>query len=231
MVPCTALHLHSRAPCALPAPHRGSPIRALRRLSRMGCLAPPPPSAPRGAPIPRAAAPLREWCIWTWRLTSSRAHRGSPIHALRRLYRMWCLAPPLHLAALPACGALHHPCPSRLSYSAYRGAYPRVVLYTPAPVPLHRVGMGSRVTRLCTLAPALCSTQLAPALASGSGLKRHSPVHACACVPHVFAACPRLSRMWYPAPPLHLAALLFRTPRRLSASGAVHACACALHMM
>jgi len=51
-------------------------------------------------------------------------------------------------------------------------------------------------------------------------------------IPHVVPCAtpaPRGSpRMWCPASPLPLATLLFRVPRRLSASGAVHACACAL---
>ena len=227
MVPCTALHLHSRAPCALPAPHRGSPIRALRRLSRMGCLAPPPPPhlaallfraprrlsvsgasgpgalhpavhtaallsthcgaytacgalrhpctsrlsphvvpcitpAPRDSPIPRTAAPIREWCCtrlrlcpctaWEWARASLACARLRPHSALRssrlrsrreagssatRLYTLAraCRMSLQRARAYPACGTLHHPCTSRLSYSAHRGAYPRVVLYTPAPVP------------------------------------------------------------------------------------------------
>ena len=155
MVPCTAWHLHARAPCALTAP-RGSPIRAPRRSylravpAACACarhllqsIAPP---ARVGAlhltlhlDLAPCIQPCTSLCIWTWRLASSHADRGSPIRALRRLASSHAHrgSPIRALRRYPACGALHHPCTSRLSYSAHRGAYPRVVLYTPAPVPAH----------------------------------------------------------------------------------------------
>ena len=105
VVPCTALHLHSRAPRALPA-HRGPLIRAPRRsyprvvpaacvcarhLLQSIALAHGRCPAPHSASGPGALHPA----ICTPRLSS--------IRALRRLSRMWCL-----------CACALHKCSSHL---------------------------------------------------------------------------------------------------------------------
>jgi hypothetical protein len=152
MVPCTALHLHSRAPCALPAPHRGSPIRALRRLSRMGCLAPPPPPLHLAALLFRAPR----------RLSVSGASGPGALHPAVHTAALLST----HCGAYTACGALRHPCTSRLS--------PHVVpCITPAPrdSPIPRTAAPIRG------AVHACACALAP---RGNGLARHLLVHACA---------------------------------------------------
>ena len=102
---------------ALLSTHRGAPIH-------MWCLPPAFVCARhllQSVALAHASVPCTSLCIWTWRFASpNHIHAAALLfRALRRLSRMWCLAPPLHLAAL--------------LFRAPRR--PRVVLYTPAPVP------------------------------------------------------------------------------------------------
>jgi len=126
---------------------------------------------------------------------------GSPILALRLSYSAHGA---LHCIAPTQSRALRPPCTSpRLSYPRIAAPIPHGVPCTPPPPPPPRPP-SSRLSYPRIAAP----------------------------IPHVVPCAtpaPRGSpRMWCPASPLPLATLLFRVPRRLSASGAVHACACAL---
>ena len=199
---CLALHgtytLARLAPslhlAALLSAHRGAPIceRCLppALVPGISCS----PSHP-----PHASGPCTSLCIWTWRLASSPApHSASGPGALH---------PAMQTAALLSahCGALHPAMHTAALLSAHCGAIPHVApCTTPAP-------RGSPTPRTAAPIREWCCTRLRLCLHTYCS----SHLRLCRCRALPTAAL--LSRTWCLAPFLHLAALLIRAPRCLTA--------------